>query len=128
MRRSKTTLIVHTDGTINIEGWLQQLTQAHNLSQLDIIRQAATLSQLTGADHAILNGQSCLNQGLVMAEILVELNVDPETIAAAIVYSSVQYAGLSIEDVSEQLGKRVAKLVLGTKEMDAIREFHEQPG
>ena len=56
---------------------------------------------------------------LTIAEILTELEIDHETIAAAIVYDSYLYADLSIDDISEQLNPTVAKLVEGVERMNA---------
>ncbi len=128
MRKTKATLLLADEGSINLEAWLQHVVSKHDLKENDLIRQACTLAQVTGSEHAIPTGQSCLQQGLNMAEILAELNLDQETLAAAIVYSSVRYADLNIEDVAEQLGDAVAKLVLGTKKMDAMDTMHEQLG
>lgn len=126
MRKTKATILLNTEGYVNLETWLQHLQQQFAVADATLLRQAYSLVQLIGTENAAPNGQSCLQQGLVMAEILAELNVDAETLCAALVYSSVQYAGLGLEDVAEQLGSRVAKLVKGAKEMDALHDLHER--
>ena len=109
-----------SDGSIDLEAWLQKL-EANN-ANLDhaLIRNACLLSQLAGTEMPTESGESCLQQGLAMAEILVDLEVDSETIASAVIYDSVQYAELSVEDVEEHLGPRIAKLVNGVERMNAI--------
>lgn len=113
------------DGTINLEAWLQHIGNKRKTHDLHLIRHACVLSQLTGEEHPTLTGVSCLQQGLTMAEILLDLHLDNETIAAALVYNSVRYADLNLEDVTEHLGKQVSKLVNGTIQMDAIRTIPE---
>ncbi len=71
-------------------------------------------------DHATETGESCLQQGLTMADLLADLEVDQETLAAAIIFESVHFAELSIEDVAEQLGNNIARLVKGITKMSAI--------
>lgn len=122
--RKQSKLVYTDDGTIHIESWLQNVTQARAQSNLNLLREAIVLAQYTGEAHATPNGESCLHQGLAMAEILIELNLDDESLAAAIVYSSLMYADLSIEDITEHLGTAVAKLVNGTQKMDAIHSLH----
>lgn len=109
------------DGSINLEAWLQYVASKCKTQDLHLIRHACVLSQLTGEEQPTLTGVSCLQQGLAMAEILLDLQLDNETIAAALVYNNVHYADLNLEDVREHLGEQVAKLVHGTIQMDAIR-------
>jgi GTP pyrophosphokinase len=107
---------------IDIENWLQQINPEQNL---ELIQQAASLAQLAGETQATPYGESCLQQGLAMAEILNALHLDSETLAASIVYSSAQYADLSPEDIEEHLGGNVAKLINLTKQLDGISELYE---
>lgn len=112
------------DGATNLESWLQSLDEKYQLKNTVLLHQAASLAQLAGAARATPNGESCLHQGLTMAEILAELNLDEETLAAALVYSSVCYAALNLEDVAEHLGNKVAQLIKGSRQMDAINILH----
>lgn len=112
--------ITAQDGPINLESWLQSLAGKYQLENTALLRQAALLAQLAGENHATPNGESCLHQGLTMTEILAELNLDEESLAAAMIYSSVCYAGLNLEDVAEHLGNKIASLIKGTRQMDAI--------
>lgn len=125
MRKHKTTLALTPEGAINIEAWLNELAEKFAVKDLELVRQGAVLAQLAGADHAASNGQSCLQQGLVMAEILAELAMDSESLAAALLSSCVRYAGLSLEDVREQFNERIAKLISGVMNMDALRQLHD---
>jgi len=109
------------DGTINVEAWLQHAAGHYSQRDMQLIRHALVLNRLAGEEQPIVTGISCLQQGLTMAEILLDLQLDAETIAAALVYNSVLYAGLSLDDVREHLGEDVAKLVRGASQMDAIR-------
>lgn len=108
------------DGSIDVEQWLHQVGSKGYFQDLALIRNACTLSQLAGQDHATETGESCLQQGLAMADVLADLEVDQETLAAAIIFESVHYAELSLEDVEEQLGSQIARLVKGIEKMSAI--------
>lgn len=120
MVKVKETTPLLPDGSIDLEQWLQQLGSKGYFQDLGLIRNACTLSQLAGQDHATETGQSCLQQGLAMADVLADLEVDQETLAASIIFESVHYAELSLEDVEEQLGLPIARLVKGIEKMSAM--------
>src|SRR5574337_885797 len=98
------------DGSVNLEAWLSHLSSKLPETNLQLIRSACQLSQLAGSDKPTETGESCLQQGLAIADILADLDLDPVTLAAAIVYESVQYADLSLDDIHEDLGEKVAKI------------------
>lgn len=120
MVKVKEGLPLQADGSIDVEKWLQLIASKGYFQDLGLIRNACTLSQLAGHDHATETGESCLQQGLSIADVLADLEVDQETLAAAIIFVSVHYAELSIEDVEEQLGANVARIVNGVEKMSAI--------
>ena len=124
MVRVKDTTPISADGSIDVDLWLHQLSAKGYLDNLQLIRNACTLSQVAGQEYATETGQSCLQQGLAMADLLADLEVDQETLAAAIIFENVHYADLSIDDVEEQLGPNIAKLVKGIEKMSAINSFH----
>lgn len=111
------------DGSIDVQLWLNQVSSKGYFQDLNLIRKACQLSQLAGQDHATETGESCLQQGLAMADVLADLGVDQETLAAAIIFESVHYAELSLDDVEEQLGSPIARLVKGIEKMSAMHHF-----
>lgn len=130
MVRVKDTTPLASDGSIDVNLWLHQINAKGYLDNLQLIRNACTLSQLAGQEHATETGQSCLQQGLAIADLLADLEVDQETLAAAIIFENVHYAALSIDDIEEQLGPNIAKLVKGIEKMSALHSFqalHKYP-
>ena len=111
------------DGSIDVMQWLHQVSSKGYFQDMEKIRNACALSQVAGQDHATETGESCLQQGLAMADVLADLEVDQDTLAAAIIFESVHYAELSLDDVEEQLGVPIARLVKGVKKMSAISNF-----
>lgn len=111
------------DGSIDLQAWLQDKAKNHSQHDMHPINLACGLAQVAGEEHPTYTGETCLLQGLTMADVLDELKLDPDCIAAAIVYPSTQYAELTIEDIEEHLGERIAKIVEGVEKMDAIRGF-----
>jgi len=112
-----------SDGSIDVQKWLQHLGHRGYLQNMEKVRSACGLAQLAGQDHVTEAGISCLQQGLAMADVLADLEVGQDTLAAAILFESVHYAELSVEDIEEQLGKDVARLVRGVDRMNALSSF-----
>lgn len=116
----KDTTPLSADGGIDVEKWLQQLSTKGYFQDLSLLRNTCALSQLAGEDLLTETGISCLQQGLAMADVLTDLEVDQDTLAAAIIFENLHYSSLTIEDVEEQLGLSVARLVRGVEKMSAI--------
>ncbi len=128
MVQVRTTAPRRADGQIDVEAWLGFIIEKRPSSDVRVVRNACILAQLAGEDSPTLTGISCLQQGLSMAEILLELNLDLDCIAAAIVYDSTQYAELSLNDIAEHLGENVRRLVVGIEQMDAIHTIYSHQG
>ncbi len=67
------------DGQVDIEQWLQSIVAKGYVQDQDLLRSACQLCQIAGQDHAIETGESCLQHGLAIANVLADLEVDPET-------------------------------------------------
>ncbi|MBV9333349.1 MAG: bifunctional (p)ppGpp synthetase/guanosine-3',5'-bis(diphosphate) 3'-pyrophosphohydrolase [Candidatus Eremiobacteraeota bacterium] len=66
------------------------------------------------------SGESYIEHPLAVAGILAELEVDPATIAAAILHDVVEDTSITSEQVSEQFGDEVARLVEGVTKLTRI--------
>ena len=114
---------MHSDGTIDATQWMQKIAEKSSFQNLDLLRSACDLAHLAGLDHAIETGESCFQHGLAMANVLVDLEVDQETLAAAILYSSAHDAELSIDDIAEQMTPEIAHLVSGVEKMSTLSQM-----
>jgi len=108
------------DGSIDVSKWLKQLSNRGYFQHMAHIRSACGLVELTGRDCPTETEVSCLQQGLAMADLLADLEVGQDTLAAAILFPSVHYAELSFDDIEEQLGGPITRLVRGVDRMNAI--------
>lgn len=128
MKNPHLTFTPHHDPSIKIEKWLQYLFSKYPETQNTLLRRAVTLAQLTGNDHVTASAHTGLQQGIYIADILMGLSVDQETLAAAILYQCTRNTDLRIEDIAEQINLAVAKLISGVKKMDALQTLSEQTG
>ena len=113
-------------GHIEANKWLEHAREKKSKTEFALIERAFHVSQISGHDQATFSGESCAQQGLAIADILLELSLDAESIASALILPLIQQANLSLEDITEQLNPRVAKLIRGVMQMDDIRELHQQ--
>lgn len=120
---------INDDGKVDIDAWLQRLINVHSLSVSDgdqaLLRKACEVSLMAeemaiADDNIWADGTSSFRTGLEMAEILAGLQLDSETLQAAILYRAVRENRLPLKEVESQFGETVAKLIKGVIRMAAI--------
>lgn len=118
---------VKDDGRVDIEAWLQRLSGEYDLNQKDLplLQRACEVSLMAeelaiAEDNIWAEGASSFRTGLEMAEILADLQLDCETLQAAILYRAVRENKIPLKEVEEQFGETVAKLIKGVIRMAAI--------
>ncbi len=116
---------INEDGSINLDAWLEHIDSM--VSGLDV----AALRKVCNYVAKIVNSSksthkgwnediSCFHVGLDIAEILADLNLDQETLTAAIIYRAVREDYITLKEVQEKFGETVAKLIEGVLRMAAI--------
>lgn len=117
-------------GAIDVHQWTQEKIELANLSEtakVPLIKaaelakkaeQLAIASDKIWADHS-----SSYLTGLEMADILSNLQLDQDALVAAVIYRSVREQKIPLEEIYDQFGESVAKLVEGVLRMAAIRNL-----
>lgn len=111
------------DGTIDIENWLQQMVDAHQLKDIQLLRQAYQLAEKTAKGLTTFYGQPCIEQGLEMAALILNLKLDQEAGAAALLISVAQTTTLAPETIKTELNEPIAKLVSGVLQLNVINSL-----
>src|SRR3990167_5992505 len=114
------------DGTFNIEKWLDHIAGIRSPKEMRLLRDATNLCNLAGANRAATHGNTYLQQGLIMAEILLDLNLDIETLCAALVFPSIESEEISLDDVTDHLGKNVTHLISAVSHLSSIGVWQKQ--
>ncbi|MGK0500108.1 MAG: GTP pyrophosphokinase [Oceanicoccus sp.] len=115
----------HDDGSVDIERWLQRLPVDANFNR-QLLQQACELSYqseqqaISVSDKAWDELTSSFRIGLEMAEILAELQLDQQTLIAAILYRAVREEKLSIATVEENFGAGIGRMIEGVMRMAAM--------
>lgn len=116
---------VNTDGSINLEAWLDHVLSIDPALERDSLRQACELARAAeqkaqNTENAWADGASSFQTGLEIAEILADLKLDQDSLVAALVYRGVREGKISLAQVQTQFGSVVAKLIEGVLRMAAI--------
>ena len=109
---------IHLKDNFTLEEWVSSLSLSD--SEKDQLR---TVYQycLTLGDEALTS--KLLVRGIEMVGILQMLSMDIGTLKAAIIYPFVEAGLISQERMDEDFGSKIAKLVEGVLEMEAIRSL-----
>lgn len=111
------------DDRVDVEAWLEEIKKNYHLKNTDLIAKAAHLTEHATMGLTTFYGQPCIEQSLEMAEIILNLKLDQESVAAAIIMSAVQHSHTTIESISSQLNESIAKIVAGVTQMNAINNL-----
>jgi len=114
------------DGSIDIEAWVERLSEGKPEQEKNLISQAAYINLESGGHQLTPVRETCLKQGLVTAEILNTLNPDTPTLLAGILYYVVDFGELSLKSVTETFGKEVSALIDGVSKLAQHSEKAKQ--
>lgn len=114
-----------TDGSIDINKWLEVIESKFKTEEVNHIRSACAFVQSDFECTPTPIKLSCINYGLEIANILLNLSLDAESLIAAILYPTLQHAEISITDLEEQFSPPVIKLLKGALQMDSFGELQQ---
>ncbi len=112
--------------TVDLDRWLAALAANRPPAELDVIRRACQLAERAHAGQRRMSGEPYVQHVLSVAQILAELKLDHEAIAAAILHDVAEDTAITLKDIEAEFGPRIAALVDGVTKMKVIQEF--QPG
>lgn len=115
----------NSDGSVDIDAWLERIHQRVTLSSPEILREACEWAlqleqDAVAAENIWAEGANSYTTGLEMAEILAELKLDQDSLVAAVIYRAVRERKTDLPAVARRFGEVVAGLVDGVQRMAAI--------
>ena len=114
-------------GQVDIPRWIERLPrlQEHGIVKAELAKAAefAMAADNNPEEGALFWGVSYsrLLTGLEMAEILTELNLDQNTLVAAIIYRTIRDGVKPLQEARELFGDTVAQLIEGVLQMANIK-------
>lgn len=114
-----------TDGNVDLAMWLNNCQALYHLKDMQLIQKSAELAFHSSKGLTTFYGLPCIEQGLMMAEILLELQLDQESITASIMISTLEHTKISDEVIAEKLNPNVLKLIHSVNQMSIINALHK---
>ena len=116
---------INTDGSINLEAWLDHAISVDPALDREALKAACEFAreseqQDNAAKNLWAEGTSSFRTGLEIAEILADLKLDQDSLIAAVLYRGVREGHIQLPTVSQRFGAVVAKLIDGVLRMAAI--------
>lgn len=105
----------------DFEAWLSALGAKRPPSEIEAIRRACTLVQQAPVTENCDPCQPDLQHALAVASTLIDLRLDSESVAAAILYHLVGNSPKTLADIDKSFGKRVVALIEGVRQMELLQ-------
>ena len=102
------------------EGWLATLSGHYPEKSLAVLRRACEMAQRAHGGQLRASGEPYLLHLLAVADILVDLRLDYETIAAALLHDTVEDTEITLEMIEQAFGSSIARLVDGVTKIEFI--------
>lgn len=109
----------------DIAPWLAAAAQRFSPDDMALIRRATALAAPLYVEHTALTGMPLLLHALGAATILMDMNMDVDTITATIVYAVPDYLADWRTTLAADLGSHIAALVEGISRMAQIQALSE---
>jgi len=99
--------------------------KADYLSEKDLalLTKAYETAAKAHLDQNRLSGEKYIQHPLNVADILVDLRLDAETLATAILHDVVEDTYVTLPDLQKEFGKEIAKLVAGVTKLEKISMY-----
>ncbi|HSI43637.1 MAG TPA: bifunctional (p)ppGpp synthetase/guanosine-3',5'-bis(diphosphate) 3'-pyrophosphohydrolase [Methylotenera sp.] len=112
----------------DFSSWIESSAKRFSPTEVELIRHACDLAAPLYAGHAELTGAPLMQHALGAATILLDMNMDTETIAATILHAVPEYLDDWRPTLETRFGANIAGLVDGISRMEQIQEFSEVEG
>lgn len=102
------------------DGLVRCLETFHSKTDLLAIRDAYNYAEEAHRDQKRFSGEPFIVHPVEVAKILVELELDQETLIAGLLHDVVEDTGITLTDIEERFGREVALLVDGVTKLSRI--------
>jgi len=104
----------------NIDTLIKRVAEYSASGDGERLWRAYGFAEKAHAGQERLTGDPYISHPLAVANILAEIQADPMAIAAALLHDTVEDTDVSIEDIQEQFGERIAHLVAGVTKLTQL--------
>jgi len=109
----------------DMDVWLSSVSFGRDESAQQMIRAALHRAQKAHRNQTRASGEPYLVHCLAVAEIVHHLQLDHEAVVASVLHDVVEDTDVSLDDIRDEFGEKVAHLVDGVTKMGRISEIRE---
>ena len=102
---------------IPFEKLLEQLPDTYTLADKELVQRAYRVAEEAHRGQKRNSGEPYINHCLAVAQILAELRVPPEVMAAGLLHDTVEDTTVTLDDIRNDFGDVVASLVDGVTKL-----------
>ena len=102
---------------IPLENLMERLPETFSLADRELVQRAYRVAEEAHREQKRNSGEPYINHCLAVANILTDLRVPPEVIAAGLLHDTVEDTEVTIEDIRRDFGEIVASLVDGVTKL-----------
>ena len=106
---------------ITIEDVIARQRQNNPNANIELVRKAYDYAKVNHGDQVRMSGEPYMIHPVNVAYILSELEMDDETICAALLHDVVEDTPRTHEDIVEEFGEAIAEMVAGVTKLSQLR-------
>ncbi len=112
---------------IDFDRWLQRICQHRNLAEQNLLTQAYHLAQQHHNITTRPSGEPILIHICNTVDILADLGMDTDTLVVAMIYEMLNQEGVSLAQIQQQFGDKIARLVSEVNNMAFLQHNSQHP-
>lgn len=102
---------------------LVKLVENRQQAERVLIEKAASFAMTAHEGQKRVSGEPYVEHVFTVAQILAQLNLDAETLCAALLHDVVEDTAVTLADIETEFGEDIAKLVNGVTKMELLNEM-----
>jgi len=110
---------------MNLASLLQQMSETLSQNDRELIERAYGLAVVAHSHQKRASGEPYIQHSLAVAQIMVDLRLDSATVAASLLHDVAEDSIISVEDLRQDFGDEVARLVDGATKLGQIDKLSQ---
>ena len=106
---------------LNLDTLLERIRRYHKADDLQIVEKAYAYAEKLHDGQVRKSGEPYFTHPIHVAHIIADLELDPQSICAALLHDVVEDTEATYEDIVEQFGETIANLVDGVTKLGKIQ-------
>jgi len=109
-----------TSAAIPLENLIERLPDTYSLADRDLVQRAYRVAEEAHRTQKRNSGEPYINHCVAVANILANLRVPPEVVAAGLLHDTVEDTTVTLDDIRRDFGEVVASLVDGVTKLSNL--------